>query len=175
MRFSIKGMNVKPKWGVVVSLVFVLSLSARGENAESEGPGWQSLFDVMTYPHANSGIYFHTRYQDAGFPKFGVECQGNNSHSDWRRTGGLYGVSDLRETPVKDNVWYTQEIVVQGLHVTIRLDGKTVLEYTFPDQADGKPFPLGKKLYLPEGTIAFQGHDPGSRVCFKNIRIKVLD
>ena len=131
--------------------------------------------DVMTYPHANSGIYFHTQYQEEGFPKFGVECQVNNSHSDWRRTGGLYGVSDLRETPVKDNVWYTQEIVVQGLHVTVKLNDKTVLEYAFPNEADGKPFPLGKKLYLPEGTIAFQGHDPGSKVCFKNIRIKILD
>ena len=48
--------------------------------------------DVMTFPGANSGIYFHTKYQEAGWPKRGIECQINNSHSDWRRTGSLYGI-----------------------------------------------------------------------------------
>src|ERR1700683_2307850 len=26
--------------------------------------------DVMTYPAANSGIYFHTKFQQAGWPRF---------------------------------------------------------------------------------------------------------
>ena len=43
--------------------------------------------DVMTKPHANSGMYFHTHYQDAGFPKTGIETQVNNSHTDPIRTG----------------------------------------------------------------------------------------
>ena len=29
--------------------------------------------DVLTYPGANSGIYFHTRFQQAGFPRLGIE------------------------------------------------------------------------------------------------------
>ena len=50
--------------------------------------------DVMTYPGCNSGIYFHTKFQDAGFPRLGIECQVDNSHSDWRRTGSLYESGD---------------------------------------------------------------------------------
>ena len=46
--------------------------------------------DVMTYPGANSGIYFHTQYQESGWPKKGFEVQVNNSHTDWKRTGSLY-------------------------------------------------------------------------------------
>lgn len=51
--------------------------------------------DVLTFPAANSGIYFHTKYQEAGWPKLGIECQVDNSHVDWRRTGSLYGIKNL--------------------------------------------------------------------------------
>src|SRR6266567_3633779 len=43
--------------------------------------------DVMTDPGANGGIYFHTKYQEKGFPKFGFECQVDNTHADWKKTG----------------------------------------------------------------------------------------
>jgi hypothetical protein len=46
--------------------------------------------DVMTTPGSNSGIYFHTQYQESGWPSKGYEVQVNNSHTDWRRTGSLY-------------------------------------------------------------------------------------
>jgi len=132
--------------------------------------------EVMTFTNSNSGIYFHTKYQEEGFPKFGVECQVNNSHGDWRRTGSLWGVNDIRETYVKDNVWYTQEIIAKDLHVTVKLDGKTVMEYTFPSEAAGQPYVLPTKMtYLPEGTFALQGHDPKSKACFRNIRVKILE
>ena len=32
---------------------------------------------VLTKPHANSGIYFHTKFQDKGFPSQGFEAQVN--------------------------------------------------------------------------------------------------
>ena len=31
--------------------------------------------DVMTYPCANSGIYFHTEFQNAGFPRRGLSAR----------------------------------------------------------------------------------------------------
>ena len=130
--------------------------------------------EVMTFPHSNSGIYFHTKYQEEGFPKFGMECQVNNSHKDWRRTGSLYGIKDIAEVPSKDNVWYTQEITAQGDHIVVKIDGRSVVDYTLPAPVNGEyklPF---RMTYLPHGTFALQGHDPGSKVCFKNIRVKVL-
>ena len=58
--------------------------------------------DVMTTPGSNSGIYFHTEYQDSSWPKKGYEVQVNNSHTDWRRTGSLYAVQDVKEVYVKE-------------------------------------------------------------------------
>src|SRR6478736_5357270 len=52
---------------------------------------------VMTMPGANSGIYFHTEYQQGGWPAKGFEVQVNNSHTDWKRTGSLYSVEDVKE------------------------------------------------------------------------------
>ena len=36
--------------------------------------------EVKTLPKANSGIYFHTKYQSREYPKKGYEVQINNSH-----------------------------------------------------------------------------------------------
>ena len=151
--------------------------------------------DVMTFPRANSGIYFHTKYQEADWPKLGSECQVNNSHSDWRRTGSLWGVryvswgpetppADNKETvtilpkpPVTDKNWFTQEIICQDGLVTIKLDGQTLFEYRVAGADAEHKLPNGA-TWLPKGTFALQGHPPMpnqiSKVCFKNIRVKVL-
>src|SRR5688572_23711281 len=36
--------------------------------------------DVMTLPGSNAGLYFHTNYQESGWPNKGFEVQVNNSH-----------------------------------------------------------------------------------------------
>lgn len=151
--------------------------------------------DVMTYPAANSGIYFHTEFQNDGFPKKGLECQVDNSHSDWRRTGSLYGLfnltwgpetpaADNKQTvvylagaPVKDKVWYTQEIICRDGLVTVKLDGQPMFTYQIADADSVHRLPTGF-TWLPAGTFALQGHPPLpghiSKACFKNIRVKVL-
>ena len=76
--------------------------------------------DVMTTPGSNSGMYFHTEFQEGGWPAKGYEVQVNNSHTDWRRTGGLYAIVDVKEAPAKDDTWFTQQITVTGKHVVIK-------------------------------------------------------
>ena len=128
--------------------------------------------DVMTEPNSNGGIYFHTKYQEKSWPKYGFEAQVNNSHSDWKRTGSLYDVVNVKETYVKDNEWYTQTIIVKDKNVKIKINDKTVVDYTEPaDQKAGEQF----TRKLDEGTFALQGHDPKSVVHYKNIRVKRLD
>ncbi|MDO9340180.1 MAG: DUF1080 domain-containing protein [Bacteroidales bacterium] len=132
---------------------------------------FQLKADIMTEPGSNSGVYFHTEYQAVGFPEKGYEVQVNNSHTDWKRTGGLYDVQDLKEVPTKDNVWFTMEIIVRDMHIVIKLDGKTVVDYIEPPNANYKGHP-GRKIAT--GTFALQGHDPKSIVYYKNIKVKVL-
>ncbi len=128
--------------------------------------------DVMTYPGANSGIYFHTAFQEKGWPAKGYEVQVNNSHTDWRRTGSLYGIDDVKEVYVKDYEWYTEYIKVEGKKVTIKINDKTVVEYTEPD--DVKRSKGNEQRMISSGTFALQGHDPKSIVHFKNIMVKAL-
>jgi hypothetical protein len=128
--------------------------------------------DVMTEPGSNGGIYFHTKYQPTGWPKFGFESQVNDTQGDWRKTGSLYGVVCVAESYGKDGKWWTQHIIVNGNQVTVKVDGKLVLEYTEP------PGALAGKDYtrkLDEGTFALQAHDPKSVVRYKNIRVKRLN
>jgi hypothetical protein len=128
--------------------------------------------DVMTEPHANGGIYFHTQYQPIGWPKQGFESQVNNSHSDWKRTGSLYDVANLGNTPARDNEWWTQDIIVSGNKVTVKINNVIVLEYSEPPGVQpGKEF----TRKLGSGTFALQAHDPKSVVRYKNIRVKRLD
>jgi hypothetical protein len=127
---------------------------------------------VMTRPGSNSGIYFHTEYQEKGFPDKGFEVQVNNSHTDWKRTGGLYDIRDVREVYVKDDVWFTEYIRVEGKHVIIKINDRVVTDWTQPD---GFVPPEGhRNRIIANGTFALQGHDPKSIVFFKDIMVKPL-
>ena len=128
--------------------------------------------EVMTEPGSNSGIYFHTQYQEGGWPAKGYEVQVNNSHTDWRRTGSLYAVQDIKEVYVKDNEWFTESFSVQGKHVVIKLNDKVVVDYTEPENVQ-RPADMAGRI-ISSGTFALQGHDPKSKVYFRNIMVKPL-
>lgn len=127
---------------------------------------------VMTFPGSNSGIYFHTAFQQGGWPAKGYEVQVNNSHTDWRRTGSLYAIEDVKETYVKDNEWYTESISVQGKHVVIKINDKVVVDYTEPENVQ-RPDDMKGRI-ISSGTFALQGHDPKSKVLFKDIMVRPL-
>ncbi len=129
--------------------------------------------DVMTFPGSNSGMYFHTEYQEGGWPSKGYEVQVNNSHTDPIRTGSLYNIVNVMNVaPARDNEWFTQHVIVQGKTVTIKVNGKTTVEYTEPAGVQRSADMAGR--LLGKGTFALQGHDPKSRVHFKNIAVKPL-
>lgn len=129
--------------------------------------------EVMTEPGSNSGIYFHTQYQEEGWPSKGYEVQVNNSHTDWRRTGSLYAVQDVKEVYVKDNEWYTESFSVQGKRVIIKINDKVVVDYTEPDNVQ-RPEDMAGRI-ISSGTFALQGHDPKSIVHFRNIMVRPLE
>jgi hypothetical protein len=127
---------------------------------------------VMTKPGSNSGIYFHTKYQEGGWPEKGYEVQINNSHTDWRRTGSLWAIQDVKETYVKDDEWFTIHIVVKGKHVTVSLNNRKVVDYTEPENVQREEGM--KQRLISSGTFALQAHDPKSTVYFKNISVRAL-
>jgi len=127
---------------------------------------------VMTKPGSNSGIYFHTAFQEKGFPDKGFEVQVNNSHTDWKRSGGLYDIKDTREVFVKDDVWYTEYIRVEGKHVIVKINDQVVTDWTQPENF--VPAKNHLKRFIATGTFALQGHDPKSVVYYKDIMVRPL-
>jgi hypothetical protein len=123
--------------------------------------------EVMTRPNSNAGIFFHTQYQAEGWPRIGYESQVNNTYKDPQKTGSLYNTVKILVAPAKDDEWYTHHIIVQGKHIVTKINDKTVVDYTEPDDVSGT-------ARLGEGTFALQAHDPGSTVLFKNLRVKRL-
>ena len=129
--------------------------------------------DVMTEANSNGGIYVLTEYLEKGWPTKGFEVQVNNSFvKDPRKTGSLYQVQDNMNEVAQDHKWFTEHIVVKGKTITVHVDGKPVVNWTQPDDWKGVQGSPDRRI-MP-GTIALQGHDPGSTVHYKNIRIKLL-
>ncbi len=124
--------------------------------------------DIKTEKGTNSGIYFHTEFQKDGWPEKGHESQVNVTHGDPVKTGSLYNVKKVYKTEAKDGEWWTQTIKVEGKHIVISVNGKPVVDYTEPDDVKG-----GRKV--SKGTFAFQQHDPGGTVRYKNIKVRKLD
>jgi len=138
---------------------------------------FELMVDVMTEPGANGGVYFNTEFEEQGFPSKGFEVQVNNTHSDPVKSGSLYHVSDVGakdiEDVVKDNEWFTEDILVEGNTVKIWLNDKQVVKWTAPESWMNDTAHASRRLGTG-GTIALQGHDPASVVHYKNIRIKPL-
>ena len=108
----------------------------------------------------NSGMYFRTAF-GPGFPK-GYEAQVNNTHKDWRRTGSLYGISDVKEQLIPDDTWWEQDIIADGNHIIIKVNGKTVVDY------------VDAKNTYTNGYFALQQHNKGSVVEFKDLMYRKL-
>jgi len=140
-----------------------------GQVGDANFTDFELRADVYTYPGANSGIFFHTEYQEEGWPANGYEAQVNATHSDPRKTGSLYGVNDVMDVaPHEDEEWFTYHIKVEGKDITFAVNGETVNEFTEPADRESS-------VSLSSGTVALQAHDPDSRIYYRNIEIKVLD
>ncbi len=129
--------------------------------------------EVKAAPHSNGGIYFHSRFQETGWPKYGHEAQVNNTYdTDPKKSGSLYGIVDVTEQHIPDDTWWTEHVVVKGRHITISLNDKVVVDHEEPENQPAFSDEFERRL--GSGTFALQGHDPGSTVYYRNIRVKRL-
>ena len=155
----------KVEWKVVDGLI-VTPPQRSHLFTDAEYKNFEFKADVMTTPGSNSGIYFHTKYEDT-FPNTGIECQVNLTHTDPVKSGSLYFIVKRFEAPAKDNEWYTQHIIVKGKAVTVKINDKVLYEYVEPDGVTGT-------RRIGKGSFALQAHDPKSVVKYRNIMVKPL-
>lgn len=146
------------------------AIVVRGKRAhlftEQEFKNFEFKCEIMTEPGTNSGLYFHTKYEES-WPTLGYEVQVNCSHTDPVKNGSLWGVVKCYEPNAKDNEWYTMEVKVQGKSITTKVNGKVVVDYVEPEgiTADRR---------ISKGSMALQAHDDKSVARFRKLQIKVL-
>jgi hypothetical protein len=139
---------------------------------------FELVAEVRTEPLANSGIYFHTQYQETGWPEKGYEVQINNTVSgagnyrELNRTGSLYGVRNIYRSNVQDGPWFRVRIRVVANRIQVWINDDPTVDYLEPENPVRKP--RDAQRVLSRGTFALQGHDPGSVVAFRRIAVRIL-
>ena len=180
---SMKGWKInenKPSWKIEDGALRCQGdrshLFYMGKDGKAEFKNFEFRCQVRTQKGANGGIYFHTKFQPNGWPKYGYECQVNITQRDPKKSSSLYAVknvsADQLKGLIKDNEWYWQTIVVKDNKITLKINGKTMVE--FEEEKDRKAFSKDFERRLGKGTIALQAHDPGSIVHFRNLMIRPL-
>ncbi|PQO37765.1 DUF1080 domain-containing protein [Bremerella cremea] len=128
-------------------------------------------------PNSNGGIFVHTDMstRDAKLHLAkGYEVQLNSSLKEKRKTGSLYAIVDLDQSPVDETKWFRVRVVVQDKRITVHLDGNKVIDYTEPENVERPASRSGRRFSPDGGAIALQAHDPDSVWYFKEIRVKRL-
>ena len=161
----------KETWSVQEGCIVVNGLRSHlfYMGKENEFKNFRFRAEVKAASNSNSGIYFHTKWQDEGWPQLGYESQVNVTHGDPVKSGSLYNTvkifaEDIEKAGLRNDTWWVQEIIVRGNHVVIKLNGNVVVDYTEPANKEGT-------VKLSRGTFALQGHDPGSTVYFRNLEV----
>jgi hypothetical protein len=122
----------------------------RGEFADFDFQAAANISDG-----GNSGMFFRK-----GFGPLALRDMRRRSTAPTkipRRPTGCYNFQNVYEQLVPPNTWFTQEVIAQGNHIVIQVNGKVTVEYI-----DDK------------GYLALQQHHQGSIVKFRNPRIKPL-
>ncbi|MEX2175792.1 MAG: DUF1080 domain-containing protein [Pirellulaceae bacterium] len=138
-------------------------------------------FEFKLTPGANNGIGIRTPLEgDSAFVGMEIQVLDDSSDrykglKDWQRHGSVYGVVAAKpghQKPVGE--WNSEEIIVRGKHVTVILNGETIVDAdvekaSTPKTLDGREHP---GLARDKGYIAFCGH--GAHVEYRNLRLKEL-
>jgi histidinol phosphatase-like PHP family hydrolase len=135
--------------------------------------------EVITQPECNSGVYFHTAYQESGFPEKGFEVQINNTaqgegnYRERKKTGSLYGLRNMYKQLVPDQKPFRIHITVRGKTIQVHLNGQLLVDYVEPTPPI---VPAGGESgrYLSRGTFALQCHNDGSFAAYRNVRVRPL-
>ena len=115
----------------------------------------------VTLNHSgNSGMYFRAAL-GTGWPK-GYEAQVENTSPDPQKTGSLYNLNKIGEQLVQDDTWWTQHIIVVGNRVVIKVNNRIVTDF------------VDTRNTFTSGHLAFQQHNEGSVVRYRNVMVKRL-
>jgi hypothetical protein len=124
----------------------------------------------------NSGQYFRAKFAP-GYPP-GYEAQINSTSTDTIRTGSLYpsfgklSAADrdkilVKEMLVPADTWFTQEVIANGNHIIIKVNGKKTVDF------------VDQKNAFKRGHFALQQHnavkDKSGKQCETVLHVKKIE
>ena len=138
-------------------------------------------FEFMLTPGANNGLGIRTPLEgDAAYVGMELQILDNEAPvyeklAVYQYHGSVYGIIPAKRGFLKPvGEWNYQEVIAEGDHIKVILNGTTILDGNIREAS--KNGTMDKKqhpgLLNETGHIAFLGH--GSKVMFRNIRIKEL-
>ena len=170
------GYQIDPDQGIVYSTVH------DGGNlyTEKEYANFVLRFDFKLTENANNGIGIRAPLEgDSAYT--GMEIQVlDDSGPEYKNLrpeqyhGSIYDVFACKrghQKPVGE--WNYEEISANGRHITIKLNGTTIVDANLDDVKDEAKLKKHPGLANVKGHIGFLGH--GARVEFRNLRVKELE
>jgi len=162
------------KWSNAMSDNYCLELTGGSGMVETvkEYGDFILQLEYFTEKGINSGVFFRCI---PGENMNGYECQILNTPSDndyesfiGTDTGGIFRRQVGRNVGPKDGEWNYLTVAARGPHIATWVNGIQVTDWTDPRDEHDNPR-NGKRL--KPGTIQLQGHDPETKIQFRNFRI----
>jgi hypothetical protein len=184
------GAENKAGKGYQVENGVVYSTKEDGGNlyTEHEYANFVFRFEFKLTPNANNGIGIRAPLEgDAAYVGMEIQVLDDGGSMYTSLLPGQYHGSIYRVVPAKRGFqkpvgeWNDEEITANGRHITVRLNGATIVDANVDDVKDEAVLKEHRDLTKPEGSrgianttghIGFLGH--GAHVEFRNIRIKAL-
>lgn len=159
----------KSRWDVVDGAIVGSGLSSMLYSPRGDYKNIRFRAEIKISDGGNSGMYFRSPTNAGDFSK-GYEAQIDSTHRDPIRTGSIYGFVHVYKQLAPPDAWFTQEIEVVDKewrgktipHIKVWVDGELLYEF------------LDYSKAWSHGYLAFQQHDPGSKVQIRKIEVKEL-
>jgi hypothetical protein len=155
---------------------------------EKEYANFILRFEFKLTENANNGIGIRAPLEgDAAYAGMEIQVLDDSGSEYANLLPGQYHGSIYRVVPAKRGFqkpvgeWNSEEIRAEGRHITVILNGTTIVDANLDDVKDEEVLKEHRDLSKPEGSrgiantkghIGLLGH--GARVEFRNIRIKEL-
>jgi len=137
-------------------------------------------FEFKLTPGANNGLGIRTPIKgDAAYQGMELQILDNTAEKyknlrDYQYHGSIYGVVAAKRGYLKPvGEWNYQEVIANGKQITVKLNGTTIVDADIAKAGTPEVIKRHPGLNRDKGYIAFCGH--GSKLAFRNLRIKVLD
>jgi hypothetical protein len=147
---------------------------------EKEYSDFSFRFEFKNEESGNNGVGIRAPLEgDAAYVGMEIQILDDNGKA-WKDKlrpaqyhGSIYDVVPAKRGSLKPaGEWNSEEIIAKGRHVTVILNGNTIVDANLDDVKDEAVLKKHPGLKRMGGHIGFLGH--GSRVEFRNMRVKEL-